>query len=321
MIVLVPAPVYEELRAPAQAVAPGVRLLPYAEDDAPVEGADEAEAVFRWIAGKRYADLVVDGPRVRWLHTASAGMDHVLTRPVREATQARNILVTDSGAAFEIAIAEFVLAWMLMVTRRLPTLLEMQHARDWRWLEQDELFGQTVGIVGLGPIGRGIAARAKAFGMRTLGLRRTSEPIESVDETLTGRDGLERLLAESDWVVLAAALTGETRHLIGAGELACMKPSARLINIARGDLVDEAALIDALRANRIDGACLDVFAREPLPQNSPLWDLPNVYVSPHSSSGWTRGLHERQKRLFIDNLARFVRGEPLAGIVDVRRGY
>jgi phosphoglycerate dehydrogenase-like enzyme len=109
--------------------------------------------------------------------------------------------------------------------------------------------------------------------------------------------------------------------LIGADELARMKPTARLINIARGTMVDEAALIEALRAGRIAGACLDVFEREPLPQNSPLWELPNVYVSPHSSSGWTRGLRERQKRLFLDNLVRFTQGLPLAGVVNVDRGY
>jgi phosphoglycerate dehydrogenase-like enzyme len=135
MIVLVPATVCDELREPVRDALPDVRLVPFAEDEAqPVPGAGEAEAVFRWIAGKRYADLVANGPRVRWLHTASAGVDHVLTPPVRQAVAERGVVVTDSGAAFEIAIAEFVLAWMLMVSRRLPTLLEMQRARHWEWL-------------------------------------------------------------------------------------------------------------------------------------------------------------------------------------------
>ena len=319
MIVLVPAAVHEELEEAAREAAPGARLIAYGEDDAPVPGAENADAVLRWVAGKRYAGLIEDGPNVRWLHTASAGVDHVLTPPVRAA--AHRLTITDSGPAFEVAVSEFVLAWMLMVTRGLPQLLENQRERHWRPVPQDELWGKTIGIVGLGPIGRGVAARAKAFGMTTLGLRRAPLAAENVDAVLTGPDGLFRLLAESDFVVLAAALTGETRHLLGAAELARLKPSAWLINIARGALVDETALIDALRRRALAGACLDVFAQEPLPTESPLWDLPNVYVAPHNSPGWTRGLRERQKRLFLDNLAKFARGLPLEGVVDVSRGY
>ncbi len=259
---------------------------------------------------------------MRWLHTASAGVDHVLTPAVRDkAKQIGGFAVTDSGPAFEIAISEFVLAWMLLVARCLPELLAHQRAHEWKSETQQELFGATVGIVGLGPIGRGVASRAKAFGMRTLGLRRRQEAVPSVDEVLTGEAGLDRLLRESDWVVLAAALTEESRSLLGAEQLALMKPSAWLINIARGGLVDEAALVDALRAGRLGGACLDVFAREPLPPNSLLWEMPNVYIAAHNSSGWTHGLHERQKALFLDNLRRFAKGEALEGVVDVGRGY
>lgn len=324
MIVLVPEAVYGDLVEPARVAAPDAELVAYAEDEnAPVPPRlDEAEAVLRWVAGKRFARLIEAGPRVRWLHTASAGVDHVLTPGVRQAAAQRALVLTDSGPAFEIAISEFVLAWMLMVTRRLPELIENQRARRWQSVTQNELWNKTIGIVGLGPIGRGVAVRAKAFGMTTLGLRRsTPAPVEAVDQVLVGTNGLTRLLAESDFVVLAAALTGETKHLIGAAELARMKPSAWLVNIARGGIVDEAALIAALQNNTITGACLDVFAAEPLPPESPLWDLPNVYVSPHNSSGWTRGLRERQKRLFLDNLVRFARGERLAGVVDVARGY
>jgi phosphoglycerate dehydrogenase-like enzyme len=132
--------------------------------------------------------------------------------------------------------------------------------------------------------------------MRTIGLRRRNEPVPNVDEALTGSEGLDRLLRESDWVIVAAALTGETRSLLGASEIARMKPTARLINIARGGLIDEPALVEALRTKAIRGACLDVFAEEPLPPDNPLWDLPDVLVSPHTSPGWTAGLRERQKR-------------------------
>lgn len=318
MIVLVPEELVEDLTAPALEAAPGWELWPYREDEAAVTGLAEAEAVLRWVGGQRFSRLVAEGPNVRWLHTASAGVDHVLTPEVRAKT---GLTVTDSGPAFEIAISEFILAWMLMVTRGLPELIAHQRERRWEGAAQRELAGATVGIVGLGPIGRGVAVRAKAFGMRTLGQRRTQAPCEGVDEVGTGPDGLARLLAESDYVVLAAALTGETRALIGAEQLAQMKREAWLINVARGGVVDEPALIEALKDGRIGGACLDVFAQEPLRGDSPLWDLPNVYVAPHNSSGGTAGLRERQKALFLDNLRRFARGEPLGGIVDVARGY
>ncbi len=318
MPILVPEHIYEELSGPASAAAPGVVLLPYPEDGPLGPAWQEAEGVLRWVAGKRYAPLVADGPKVRWLHTASAGVDHVLTPAVKAKP---NLVVTDSGPAFEIAISEFVLAWMLLVARRLPELMASQRERRWESVVQQELYGQTVGIVGLGPIGQGVAVRAKAFGMRTLGFRRTQAPSPNVDETLTGPDGLARLLTESDYVVLAAALTGETKALLGPAQIAQMNPAAWLINIARGGLIDESSLIEALREKKIAGACLDVFAQEPLPQDSPLWDLPNVHIAPHNSPGWTAGLHERQKTLFLDNLRRFALGEPLEIVVDIARGY
>lgn len=296
----------------------GVELIPYSEIEDPPPGADEAVAVCRWTAGKAYASLVENGANVRWLHTASAGTDHVITPLIREK---RGLVITDSGPAYEIAIGEFVLAWMLAVTRRLPLLWEWQREKRWEWLTQDELYGKTVGIIGLGPIGRGIAQRSKAFGMKTMGLRRRPIAVEGVDEALTGPEGLRRVLAESDFVVLAAALTAQTRAIIGAAELAQMKNSAWLINIARGEVVDQDALLQALQAGSIAGACLDVFEKEPLPQDHPFWEMDNVLIAPHSSSGWSAGLHERQKSIFLDNLQRFVKGEPLENVVDPAMGY
>lgn len=318
MIVLIPEEIFDTVSDATRETLPEITLRPYREDASPVEGLQDAVAVLRWVAGKRFSDLVTQGPKVRWLHTASAGVDHVLTPAVRAKA---GLTVTDSGPAFEIAISEFVLAWMLMVSRRLPELMAHQRAHHWHSLKQQELWGQTIGIIGLGPIGRGIASRAKAFGMKTLGLRRHAEPVPSVDEVLTGDDGLERLLRESDFVVLAAALTDGTRALLGPAQFAWMQPTAWLINIARGAQVDEAALIAALHSEQIAGACLDVFAKEPLPADSPLWDMPNVHIAPHNSSGWSEGLRARQLALFLDNLKRFVHDEPLAGAVDIQQGY
>lgn len=318
MNVLVPDYLHDELQEAASDAAPAVTLLPYSEDGPAQDAWQSAEGVLRWVAGKRFAALVEDCLQVRWLHTASAGVDHVLTPGVKAKP---GIVVTDSGPAFEIAISEFVLAWMLLVARRLPELMAYQKEHRWESLTQQELYGQTVGIIGLGPIGLGVAARAKAFGMKTLGLRRRTLPAENVDEVLTGPDGLPRLLQESDYIVVAAALTGETRALLGPAQIASMKPTAWVINIARGSMIDEPALIDALREHKIAGACLDVFAQEPLPADSPLWDMPNVYIAPHNSPGWTAGLRERQKALFLANLGRFSRGEPLQNAVDIARGY
>lgn len=318
MIILVPDSVRGELAPRVREISPNIVLQAYTEEGPLPDQMDEAEGVLRWIAGKRYSALVAQGERVRWLHTASAGVDHVLTAEVKAKA---GLQVTNSGSAFEIAISEFVLAWMLMVARRLPLLLERQRAHVWEWVPQQELYGATVGIVGLGPIGRGVAMRSKAFGMRTLGFRRQNKAVDDVDEVLTGPVGLARVLAESDYVVLAAALTDTTRALLGAEQLAQMKPGAWLINIARGAMIDEPALVAALQNKTLAGACLDVFAREPLPTESLLWNMPNVYICPHSSSGWTEGLQTRQKQLFLDNLRRFAGGEPLANVVDIARGY
>lgn len=318
MIILVPEHLLDELTGPAREAAPEAELRPYGEGDATPDGLDQAVAVLRWVAGKEFARMVHLGPQVRWLHTASAGVDHVLTPNVRAKA---GLTLTDSGPAFEIAISEFVLAWMLLIARGLPALMESQRRHKWQSAPQFELHGKTAGIIGLGPIGRGTARLTKAFGMRTLGLRRSSASAEGVDEVLTGPEGLTRLLEESDFVVIAAALTGETRALIGAEQLARMKPAAWLLNIARGGLVDEPALIAALQAEQIGGACLDVFAQEPLPESSPLWDMPNVHIAPHNSSGWGPGLRARQKAIFLDNLGRFARGEALTNVVDITRGY
>ena len=318
--VLVPQPVFDALVPLAAQAAPNAQLLPYDESlDVPVpSGASDADAVFRWVAGKRYETLVLQSDRAKWLHTASAGVDHVLT-PALKARE--DLIVSDSGPAFRICIGEFVLMWMLAVAHKLPDLMAQQREKKWQWLTQNELYGQTVGIIGLGPIGQGIAERCKAFGMKTVGFRKTNASVPHVDEVRVGADGLRSLLGESDWVVVAAALTGESRSLLGANELALLKPTAHLINIARGALIDEPALIDALQNERIAGACLDVFATEPLPQDNPLWEMPNVLIAPHNSPGWTNGLRQRQIDLFIRNLAKFSRGEALESVVNVQRGY
>jgi phosphoglycerate dehydrogenase-like enzyme len=321
MIILTPAEIHEELSARVSAIAPDARLIPYLEDlSVAVPEAANAEIILRWVAGKRFERLVLDNPSIRWLHTESAGVDMVLTPAIK--ARESDLILTDSGPAYGICMGEFVVGWMLAVAHRFDRALAQQREHLWKRIEpQEELFGRTVGIIGLGPIGRGVALRCKAMGMRTVGLRRTAAPVADVDEVRTGADGLAALLAESDWVVIATALTDETRALIGAGEIARMKPTARIVNVARGAVIEETALIDALRSGRIAGACLDVFTTEPLPGDSPFWDLPNVWIAPHSSAGWTAGLRERGLQLFLDNLRRYIAGEPLMEVVEKQRGY
>jgi phosphoglycerate dehydrogenase-like enzyme len=246
----------------------------------------------------------------------------------------RGIVITNARGVFSRPIAEYVLMMILAVSRRLPQLLELQRERTWQPLEGAELRDVTVGIVGLGSIGRAVGALATAFGCRVIAIRRRStagtaaaEPDaesgslgELMLDRVLGPEGLAELLGESDFVVLAAPLTPETEGMIDGDALAAMKPGSWLVNIARGRLVDERALLRALRDGPMGGAVLDTFADEPLPAASPFYDLPNVIVTPHTS--WSSGrVLDRSVELFCDNLRRFAAGEPLLNVVDPSAGY
>jgi len=223
---------------------------------------------------------------------------------------------------------------ILAVSRRLPQLLELQRERTWQPLEGPELRDVTIGIVGLGSIGRSVGALATAFGCRVVAVRRrgdtSSGPIRADDEArplgevmldrVGGPETLPELLAESDFIVLAAPLTPETERMIDAETLAMVKPGAWLINVARGRLIDERALLRALADGHLGGAVLDTFSDEPLATSSPFYDLPNVIVTPHTAWSSTRVL-DRSVDLFCDNLRRFATGEPLLNVVDPSAGY
>lgn len=242
---------------------------------------------------------------LRWFHTFSAGVDS----PAFQVLIDRGTILTNSAGASAPSIAQHVLAMMLYRSKRIDELREQQRRSEWTQVRGRDLTGQTVGIIGTGNIGGEVARLAKAFGMRVIGARRSEKKARYVDEQVPlGR--LAFLLRESDFVVLACPLTAETEGLIGEAELRAMKLSATLINVARGRVVDEAALIRALQDGTIAGACLDVFVREPLPETSPLWQMPNVVITPHNS-GISPLNMERAMTIFIDNLARFVAGTPL----------
>lgn len=266
--------------------------------------------------------------RLRWIHTGAAGVASLLHPELIES----GIVLTNSAGIHAPPMAETVIAMMLHFARGLDHAVHAQHHSEWRpdiWERNDsgvrELAGATLGIVGYGGIGRAVAQRARALGMRIAALRRTRPPAhEDADsigaEMVTGEDALGRLLEMSDVIVLAVPATPQTRGMIGASEIARMRAGAVLINVARGSVIDEHALIDALGAGRLRGAGLDVFATEPLPASSPLWALPNVLITPHVSATSTR-FWEREGGLILENLRRYLSGRDLVNVVDTAAGY
>ncbi len=325
-----------------QAAAPGSRIVNLSVEglaDGPV---DDVEVLLRgWLVAEAFDRLLARAPHLAWVHSATSGVERALTPAALE----RDVLVTNARGVFSRPIAEHVLLMILAVSRHLPELLELQRERTWQPLEGRELRELTIGIVGYGSLGRSVASLASAFGARVIGMRRRPDTRESGSaggearpahdpgsdegdvfpfaprlDRLVGPDGLHELLAESDIVVLAAPLTPETEGMIDEAAIAAMKRNAWLINVARGRLIDDTALIRALRENRIGGAALDAFRDEPLPQASPYWSLANVILTPHTAWSSARVL-DRSIDLFCDNLVRFSRGEALRNVVDPTAGY
>lgn len=254
---------------------------------------------------------------LRWIQTLSAGVDHL-----DPAAYAHLSLTNASGVA-AVAIAEYCIGVMLLFAKRFPKLMQLQRRHEWdRTIEGVEIYGKTCGIVGMGAIGGETARRAKALGMRVIATRRSTahRPTDEFADVLLPQAETDVLLRESDYLVLTAPHTPETHHMIGAEQLARMKRNAVLINIGRGALVDEPALIAALKEGMIAGAGLDVFEEEPLPATSPLWEMENVVITPHSSSG-SEVYELRAAEVVCDNLRRYARGEPLRNVVDLARGY
>jgi phosphoglycerate dehydrogenase-like enzyme len=264
-------------------------------------------------------DLARQAPRLRWIQLSSSGVVHIVEQM---GLGDRPIVVTNAAGMHALPLAEFVLFAMLYFAKRMPRVLADQRRHHWERFALDTLPGKTLGIVGLGHVGGAIARLARSVGLRVVAVRRTagaaSEPPDA--DAVYPPAGLRTLLGESDYVVLIVPLTPETAGLLGKAELAAMKPGAVLINIGRGQLVDEAALVESLQSGHLAGAALDVFAAEPLPKASPLWDLPNVLVTPHSMS---TALDENEwlVDLFSDNLRRYLAGQPLRNVFDRARGY
>ncbi len=252
---------------------------------------------------------------LRWIHKMSTGVDRMLYPELLNSP----VTLTNSAGAHAIPIAEHVIGVMLAFVKELPKAARRQ--REHRWVKERtrELYGQTLGIVGMGRVGSEIARLAKAMSMTTLAVRRRELPAECVDELLP-MERLQELLHRSDFVVVTLPLTAHTRGMFGAKEFRAMSPESYFINIARGQIVREESLIEALQAGQIAGAALDVAAVEPLPAESPLWDMENVIITPHTSGHSTR-INERAVDLFCQNLGRYWRGESLINVVDKQAGY
>jgi phosphoglycerate dehydrogenase-like enzyme len=316
-------PLGDEHLARIRAVSPHVHLThrPYSFHDRPA-GMDsdlrDVEVLFSHHARFEMAAA----PRLRWLQLGGAGVDHLKGAPVL----ASGILITNAHI-FAVPISEYVIASVLAFHYRFPQLMErFQKGRIWPenpWLEcaGNEVAGKTMAVIGFGSIGRAVARLARCLGMSVVATRRSrAGPAQEDGVRVYPPDRLREVLAEADAVVVCLPLTTETEGLIGQAELGAMKPHAYLVNIGRGKVIQEAALLTALREGWIGGAGLDAHAQEPLPTTSPFFDLPNVILTPHMS-GISTGYPERITSLFCENLRRYLAGEMLLNIVDKQQGY
>lgn len=317
-------PVVTVLGATAAEPPPAIGTI---EDMASVRYADGGEALEREIAGSdvvfvwdfrstELRDAWHKADRLKWVHVAGAGVDTVLFPDLVQSP----VTVTNARGIFDRSIAEYVLGLMLSFVKDFRRSTELQQRREWVHRETEMLAGKSALVVGAGPIGRRIARLVRCTGMEIDVVARTARsPDRDFDRVYASQD-LDTVLPNADYVVIAAPLTTQTERMFGATQFEYMKNSARLINVGRGPIVDEPALIEALRDGRIAGAALDVFLEEPLPRDSPLWDMPQVIVSPHMSgdfAGWLEALGEQ----FVDNFRRWLHGEELLNVVDKERGY
>jgi phosphoglycerate dehydrogenase-like enzyme len=270
------------------------------------------------------ADQFLAARKLRWIHSPSAAVHQFMFPELIQS----DVVLTNGREVHAPVVAEQVMAMIFALARRIPESVRFQLKHVWAqgifWDERrspTEVADATIGLVGLGSIGRNVAQRASAMGMKVIAVRQHADrpKPEFVDEVLPS-SRLNELPGRSDYVVLSPPVTAATRGMIGREQLAAMKPDGYLINVGRGPLIDEAALIEALRERKIAGAALDVFDKEPLPADSPLWDLENLLITPHTG-GMTEKMWERHYTVFAENLRRFMVGQLLLGVVDKQAGY
>ncbi|MCG2739059.1 MAG: D-2-hydroxyacid dehydrogenase [Syntrophaceae bacterium] len=328
LTVVITSPIDEPLAEKIKAVSDRIRVDPVAhwvvaekKGDFANEGhlnrlLQRAEVIFGWIH-QFPKNLPARTDRLKWIQVMTAGIDRLPEEILKS-----GVRVANASGLHGAAMGEVVLEMMLMFVKDAPACMRMKQGREWRRYRPGLLRDRTVGVLGLGAVGKEIARLCKAFGMKVIGIRRSggaASPIPDVDRVYP-RERLPELLAESDFLVLALPLTKETEGMIGEKELRGMKPTAFLINVARGAIVDEGALIRALEEKWIAGAGLDVFTREPLPPESPFYTMPNVLFSPHIS-GDIPDYELRAVDVFCENLRRYLAGDPFLHEVDREKGY
>jgi phosphoglycerate dehydrogenase-like enzyme len=268
--------------------------------------------------GETFKTLFPRAKSVKWIHSLSAGVENILTPEL----VASPVPLTNARGVFAESLGEFVIAAALFFAKDLRRMVKSQEAGKWDQFDCEVLYRQSMAIVGYGEIGRAAARRAKALAMKVYATRRRPELFKNdpiVDEGFSP-DQRSEMMAKADYVVAASALTPESRGLIGAAEIAAMKPTGVIMNVGRGPVIDEGALISALKEKRIRGAALDVFDTEPLPADHPFWKMDNVLLSPHTADhieGWL----DDATHFFLQNFKRYAKGEPLHNIVDKKAGY
>jgi len=256
--------------------------------------------------------VLASANRLEWVQSSWAGVDRLCQSGLRQ-----DYVLTGVKGIFGALISEYVLTYLFALERRLFDVRASQMQKHWQPSRYRLAKDMTVGIIGLGSIGRHVARAAGCFGLRVTGLNRSGKPVEHVEKVYTG-ENLAEFLVEIDYLVLTLPDTPETHHFMNAETLAMMKTSAVLINVGRGGIVNECDLVAALQQGHIGAAVLDVFAAEPLPPDSPLWDLPNVYVTPHCAAA---SFPEDVVGIFVENYGRFIRGGSLLHVIDFYRGY
>lgn len=296
-----------------QGVAPGIKVTSAELENAGQYIAD-TDILLAW-GWMDIRPLYLAAPNIKWVHALSAGVEKLLLPEI----QTSSTILTNSKGIHGIPVSEHVFAMMLSFTRGLNLYIRQQSQHKWKRVHTDEIHEKTIAIVGLGSIGREIAKKAKCLGMEVVATKREMTAEIFVDR-LFRPDQLEEMLAIADFVVLALPLIEETKGFFGLKQFEAMKRSAYLINIARGGVIKENDLIQALEQGLIKGAGLDVFEEEPLPETSPLWDMTNVIITPHMAALSPYYL-DRAIKLFVDNLARYVQGKEMINVVDKTKGY
>ncbi len=279
--------------------------------------AKEAEIVVGW--KKELEELsLVEGSNLRWIQSWSAGVNSMPLTTLSE----NGIVLTSANGVHAYPISETIFALMLGLTRKIHTYVQQQQQKKWHHAQMNlEIHGKTLGIIGVGEIGKETAKIAKAFRMNVVGIRHSGKPTDNVDEMYTP-DRLHEVLPKCDYVVITLPLTNETEGMFGREEFNSMKKSAFLINIGRGEVIVENELIQALQENVIAGAGLDVFTKEPLEENSPLWDMDNVIITPHTSGSTEHYTKRVIEDIFIPNLKHYLKREyPSKNLVDYKKGY